>query len=80
MWAKMIFTKDISKKHDLPRNVYICRDMDKKRCFHNDVKKRRFRRYVDIYDIYMGKKTFLKMNSKNVLFLLNDDIYVNIQN
>ena len=50
MDKKRFFFKMISKQLALPRNVDICGDMDKKLLFQYDLKKRRFREYVDIFE------------------------------
>ena len=55
--------------------VDIYADMDRKGFFSNDLKKRRLRRYVDIFG-YMDKKTIISNRSKLVTY---HKIFINQQ-
>ena len=73
IWTKTIFKSDL-KKRALPPNGNLLR-YGQNKFFKNYLKKRRFRRYLDIFG-YMDKKQFLKGISKKRT--LNGYIYGDI--
>ena len=64
---KKQFFKVISKLHNFPRNVDIFGKKNKKQLFESNIKKKLI--FLEIFIFTdIGKKRFLKVISKNVLF------------